>query len=135
MSKPSDMIQARVGEDVTFNWTFTLGKHESLLMMALYYSKAVEFESTKEIIAYRKDEGGLHITDSSARRVTETDAGVLTLHSVTVENSGFYKCEVSIEGQARPIWDKTQLLVGSKHMNFFFLFLISSVINTVHDPS
>ncbi|XP_028402396.1 hemicentin-1-like [Dendronephthya gigantea] len=113
LSKPSEKVQATVGEDVTFNWTFTLGNHESLIMMTLYYSKSVQFESTKEIIAYRTNKGGLHVTDSSARMVTETDAGVLTLHSVTVANSGFYKCEVSIEGQARPIWRKTELLVGT----------------------
>ena len=115
-SRPPDgVIKARIGQDVTFNWNYTVEDGESLVLMKLDYSKTYEFDNTKNTkrIAYQYPHS-MPINKVSKKKVHVARTGALTLYNVTVEDQGFYKCTVSLDARAVPLTDTTLLLVGSK---------------------
>lgn len=111
-SRPAtNIVKATVGDNITFPWNFTLGSREEFLLMKLEYSKIYSFETTSVGIAYRTKEK-LSIVDAFKGRVLVQQSGALTLLNVSIENQGFYKCQIELNGGA-PLWDKVQLLVGA----------------------
>ena len=109
-------MKATIGQDLTFNWSLTLEKGDSLILMSLEYSKAQQFdEMSAEKMAYIM-KNSMSIVNAFKGKVSVTRTGSLTLHNVSVEQEGFYRCTVTLEQQSRSVSIKRQLLVGSKYV-------------------
>ena len=108
-------MKATIGQDFTFNWSLILEKNDSLVYMSLEYSKTEQFTetSTEKIAIILQD--SLHIVNAFKGKVSVSRTGSLTLHNVSVEQRGFYKCSVSLQQKTRAVSIKRQLLVGGNY--------------------
>ena len=109
------MIKARIGEDVTFNWTVTLDDRESLPLIQFQYSRTKDFDESTRMVA-NKYADRVTITDPFQGKVNVSNTGALTLHNVTTNQRGYYKCTVTLLRQGTSITTKAHLVVGSKYI-------------------
>ena len=108
-------MKATIGQDFTFNWSLILEKNDSLVFMSLEYSKTEQFtETSTENIAYILQDSPPIVNDFKGK-VSVSRTGSLTLHNVSVEQRGFYKCSVSLQQKTRAVSIKRQLLVGGNY--------------------
>ena len=113
---PPGIMKATIGQDFTFNWSLILEKNDSLVFMSLEYSKTEQFtETSTENIAYILQDSPPIVNNDFKGKVSVSRTGSLTLHNVSVEQRGFYKCSVSLQQKTRAVSIKRQLLVGGNY--------------------
>ena len=109
-------MKATIGQDFTFDWSLTLEKGDSLILMSPEYSKTEQFDEMSTETMAHIEKSSISIVDAFKGKISVARTGSLTLHNVSVEQQGFYRCVVTLKQQSRSVSIKRQLLVGSKYV-------------------
>ncbi|XP_046858477.1 hemicentin-1-like isoform X2 [Xenia sp. Carnegie-2017] len=107
---PRGVIKARIGDDVTLNWTFTLDSGEALLLYEVQYSKGKVFDNSAKRIAYILQD---KVTVMNNYKVSVEPTGTVTLHNVTEQERGYYKCTLSLANTVNIFSDTVEVYVGT----------------------
>ena len=113
---PRGIVKATIGQDFTFDWSLTLEKGDSLILMSPEYSKTEQFDEMSTETMAHIEKSSISIVDAFKGKISVARTGSLTLHNVSVEQQGFYRCVVTLKQQSRSVSIKRQLLVGSKYV-------------------